>query len=84
MRLVSCQGLTLRGFFFSDHEAYQWGLYQLFQHSGAQLKEIGDRFRIGAAGVSQESRRFAIRLQADSELRKIVEDLRVRMKCVNV
>lgn len=59
-------------------------IYLCHRYSGAQLKEIGDRFGIGAAGVSQESRRFAIRMDEDGELRKIVNDLREKMKCVNV
>jgi hypothetical protein len=48
------------------------------------LKEIGERFGTGAAGVSQESRRFAIKNHEDSELRKIVNDLPERIACANV
>lgn len=59
-------------------------IYLCHRYSGARLKEIGDRFGIGAAGVSQESRRFAIKMEDDGELRKIVNDLREKMKCVNV
>lgn len=59
-------------------------LYLCHRYSSARLKEIGVRFGIGAAGVSQESRRFSIRMEKDGELRKIVDDLRERMKCVNV
>lgn len=76
---------TVRGFLEKESSlAKKLSIYLCHRYSGARLKEIGDRFGIGAAGVSQESRRFAIRIQADGELRKIVDDLRERMKCVNV
>jgi REP element-mobilizing transposase RayT len=64
--------------------AKKLSIYLCHRYSGARLKEIGDRFGIGAAGVSQESRRFAIKMDQDGELRKIVNDLREKMKCVNV
>lgn len=64
--------------------AKKLSIYLCHRYSGARLKEIGDRFGIGAAGVSQESRRFAIKMDEDSELRKIVNDLREKMKYVNV
>lgn len=76
---------TVRGSLGKESSlAKKLSIYLCHRYSGARLKEIGDRFGIGAAGVSQESRRFAIRIQADGELRKIVDDLRERMKCVNV
>lgn len=59
-------------------------IYLCHRYSGARLKEIGELFGIGAAGVSQESRRFGIRLQSDSELKKLVDSLRERMKCGNL
>lgn len=64
--------------------AKKLSIYLCHRYSGARLKEIGERFGIGAAGVSQESRRFALKIDEDGELRKIVNDLRERMKCVNV
>ena len=54
------------------------------RYSGARLKEIGELFGIGAAGVSQESRRVAARIQTESELKKMVDCLREKIKCVNV
>ena len=64
--------------------AKKLSIYLCHRYSGARLKEIGDLFGIGAAGVSQESRRRAIRMQTDAKLKKLVDDLRGRMKCVNV
>jgi REP element-mobilizing transposase RayT len=59
-------------------------IYMCHRYSGARLKEIGEVFGIGAAGVSQESRRFAAIIREDSDLKKIVNELRKRMICVNV
>lgn len=64
--------------------AKKLSIYLCHRYSGARLKDIGERFGIGAAGVSQESRRFAIKIDEDSELEKIVNDLREKMKYVNV
>lgn len=59
-------------------------IYMCHRYSGARLKEIGDLFGVGAAGVSQESRRFAAVIREDGDLKKLVDELRERMKCVNV
>ena len=64
--------------------AKKLSIYLCHRYSGARLKEIGNLFGICAAGVSQESRRFAVRIQEDSELKKIVDGLRERIKYVNV
>lgn len=54
------------------------------RHSGAKLREIGEKFGIGESAVSQESRRFADRLAVDDSLREIVETIRRRLGIVNV
>lgn len=59
-------------------------IYMFHRYSGARLKEIGEVFGVGAAGISQESRRFAAIIREDDELKKVVIELRNRMKCVNV
>ena len=59
-------------------------IYMCHRYSGARLKEIGEVFGVGAAGVSQESRRFAAMIREDGELMKVVDELRERIKCVNV
>jgi putative transposase len=64
--------------------AKKLSIFLCHRYSGARLKEIGNLFGIGAAGVSQESRRFAVRIQEDHELKNMVDGLRKRMKCVNV
>jgi len=47
-------------------------IYCCQKHSGAKLKEIGERFGISDAAVSQASRRVALRAGKDQELRKVV------------
>ena len=64
--------------------ARKLSIYMCHRYSGARLKEIGELFGIGAAGVSQESRRVAVRIQTESELKKMVDCLREKIKCVNV
>jgi len=91
LRRMTCQWSvdeileTVRGVLDKEsRSARKLSIYLCHRYSGARLKEIGARFGIGAAGVSQESRRFAIKVDEDGELRKIVDDLREKMKCVNV
>ncbi len=45
-------------------------IYLICKYSGKMLKEIGKHFNIGASGVSQASRRIAIKMDEDSGLRK--------------
>jgi hypothetical protein len=39
------------------------------------LKEIGQHFNIGASGVSQASRRIAIKISQDNKLRKKIRKI---------
>jgi len=48
-------------------------LYICQRHSGAKLKEIGERFGISDAAVSQANRRLVLRAGQDKELKKVVE-----------
>lgn len=48
-------------------------IYLSHRYSGARLREIGAHFGIGESAVSQASRRFALKLAEDGELRKRVE-----------
>lgn len=54
------------------------------RHSGAKLREIGERFGIGESAVSQESKRLSDRLAIDDSLRQIVETICQELGVVNV
>jgi hypothetical protein len=76
---------TVRGVFSEDSSiGRKVSIYLCHRYSGARLKEIGERFGIGASGVSQESRRFAKRMVDDEDLKKIVDGLREKLRDVNV
>ena len=59
-------------------------IYLCHRYTGKALKEIGQRFDIGDSGVSQASRRIAMRISQDNKLskkiRKIEDKLLSRMK----
>jgi REP element-mobilizing transposase RayT len=55
------------------------GIYLCHKYSGCKLKEIGERFGIKESAVSQASRRFAAEMMRDSDVKKIVEQLRVKL-----
>jgi len=50
-------------------------LYLSQKHTGKRLREIGGIFRIGESGVSQASRRMAMKIAEDHKLRKIIEEI---------
>jgi len=54
------------------------------RHSGAKLREIGEKFGIGESAVSQESRRLLGRMVDDENLRERVEKVRQKLGIVNV
>ncbi len=54
------------------------------RHSGARLREIGERFGIGESAVSQQSRRLLLRMADDEGLREKVEKVSQKMRAVNV
>lgn len=56
----------------SEELARNVSIYCCQQYSGAKLKEIGERFGIGDAAVSQASRRLAIKAGKNLELKKIL------------
>lgn len=64
--------------------ARKFSIYMCHQFSGVQLKEIGQLFGVGAAGISQESRRFVNLMKSNSELKKVVDQLREKIRSVNV
>jgi putative transposase len=62
----------------SDELTRNVSLYFCQKHSGAKLKEIGERFGISDAAVSQANRRLVLKTGKDQELKKVigrVEDL---------
>lgn len=71
---------------FRENErlAAKASIYISHKYSGAQLKEIGERFGIGESAVSQASKRFAEKMAEDAELRNLVEKLHAKLRNVNV
>lgn len=57
-------------------------IYCCQKYSGAKLKEIGERFGISDAAISQASRRLAMKAEKDGELRGLVERLEAGLSCV--
>ena len=50
-------------------------IYLCHKHTGKMLKEIGRQFDIGASGVSQTSRRIAMKISQDSKLSKKIRKI---------
>ena len=50
-------------------------IYLCHKYTGKMLKEIGRQFDIGASGVSQTSRRIAMKISQDNKLRKKVREI---------
>ena len=57
-------------------------LYICHRHSGATLKEIGSCHGLGESAVSQASRRFALRVENDGELKRRIEKIEAKLKCL--
>ena len=76
---------SVRGTFREDSRlAKKVSIYLCHRYSGARLKEIGEKFGIGASGVSQLSIRLAGRIKEDGQLKKIVDGIHEGLKYVNV
>ncbi len=67
-----------------EHLAKKAAIYLSHRHSGARLREIGERFGVKESAVSQASRRFQRELDTDKELAKMVERLKNRLFLSNV
>ena len=50
-------------------------IYLSYQHSGLNLGEIGDYFRMQRSAISQLSRRFAKTIKGNQELRKVLSNI---------
>ncbi len=57
-------------------------IYLCHKHTDKMLKEIGNYFGIGASGVSQASRRIAIKIRQNEELKDKVGEIEGKMKLV--
>ena len=55
-------------------------IYLCHRHTGKMLKEIGQHFCIGASGVSQASRRIAMRVSQDNQLREKIRRIEDSLK----
>ncbi len=50
-------------------------IYLSYQHSGLNLREIGEYFGMQRSAISQLSRRFAETIKGDKELRGVVSGI---------
>ena len=57
-------------------------LYCCQKYSGAKLKDIGERFGISDASVSQASRRLALKAETDPQLKEMLDQLETLLKDV--
>ncbi|MDY6974578.1 MAG: hypothetical protein SV775_20050, partial [Thermodesulfobacteriota bacterium] len=64
--------------------ARQIKLHFCHRFSGMKLVEIGQRFGVGESGVVQASRRLAIKVGKNKELREIIKTIETRMYLSNV
>ena len=55
-------------------------LYGCQKYSGATLKDIGARFGISDAAVSQASRRVALRAETDPHLKKLLDRIETLLR----
>jgi len=62
---------------FRENRALTRGvkIYLCHRHTGKMLKGIGRQFDIGASGVSQTSRRIAMKISQDNKLRKKIIEI---------
>lgn len=60
----------------------QVSLYGCQHYSGVKLKDIGARFGISDAAVSQASRRVALRAETDPQLKKMLDRVERRLRNV--
>jgi len=67
-----------------ERTAYKAIIYLCHKYSGARLKEIGERFGVGESAVSQISKRFDRQMNEDAELKKIIQELKDRLRVVKV
>ena len=66
---------------FADNEklARQASIYFCHKYSGLRLREIGERFNVRDTAISETSRRFIRKLEADGELRGKVEKIKGKL-----
>jgi len=55
-------------------------IYLCHRHTGKMLKEIGQHFDIGDSGVSQASRRIAMKISQDNKLRKKIRKIENKLR----
>ncbi|NJC87676.1 MAG: hypothetical protein FIB02_03955 [Desulfuromonas sp.] len=79
--IVAAVGATLGA---DSGLARKVAIYLCHRHSGAKLRQIGERFGIGESAVSQESRRLRDRMAEDEGLRNNIEQIREQLGVVNV
>ncbi len=59
-------------------------IYLCHRHSGARLREIGERFGVGESAVSQTNKRLGKTMNQDAAIKKIVQRLKKQLGFVNV
>jgi putative transposase len=55
-------------------------IYGCQKYSGAQLKDIGERFGIRDAAVSQASRRLAFKAETDQQLKEMLDPVEILLR----
>lgn len=58
-------------------------IYGCQKYSGAKLKDIGARFGISDAAVSQASRRVTLKAETDQQLKKVLDRAETLLRDVN-
>ena len=64
--------------------ARQVKLYLCHRYSGKRLREIGERFGVSESGVTQASRRIAIKQENDKKLEKLITKMVKKLPLSNV
>lgn len=65
-----------------DESTRNMSIYCCRKFSGARLKEIGERFGISEAAVSQVSRRLVLKAGKDQELKKMISKVEILLQSV--
>jgi REP element-mobilizing transposase RayT len=56
------------------------GIYFCHRYSGARLREIGERFALSDAAITQASRRIKVAYESDETIRKVLDVVEAKLK----
>lgn len=60
-------------------QARRIGIYLSHRHSGAKLREIGEKFNLSESGVTRASKRLSEAMEGDKALRKKIGEIKKRL-----